>query len=402
MQRFGLAHEQLNKSLVEALDQAGHGKTELAKNIIEILEAGADPLIKGNLNTVLTAAIVYGLDELTEYILKKYPTGHAVFSTRDTFIGNTPLSLAIKRGQSDLAVKLMEKKCDVNGRIGNDEFVIYPLHLCAFLLGTSDDNNKEVELVNVIKLMIDNGANLNEKLHWGQTACDVLMLNLQKEDFELYRDNRDYFNYFSGDLYDAADIAIAEVMLEVHKEIASTKENIGQLQAEGSDVSSLNAILLDLEDELCGYVDKKPSITADVRLYIEFQLMIDDFRVENCATLEEIQTYANECADKNPKLKKMAEYFNRKSVYSVYELREKFAGDVPKDFSLMTGLSLTNSWHPYLPYSLVEHCVWHRRKFNRETASLTRNEYFASAPGRAARNELLTIMQPSLSANFKK
>jgi hypothetical protein len=100
MQRFGLAHEQLNKSLVEALDQADLGKIELAKNIIAILEAGADPLIKGKLNTVLTAAIVYGLDELTEYILEKYPTGHSIFSTRDTFIGNTPLSLAIKRGGS--------------------------------------------------------------------------------------------------------------------------------------------------------------------------------------------------------------------------------------------------------------------------------------------------------------
>jgi hypothetical protein len=84
-----------------------------------------------------------------------------------------------------LAVKLIEKKCDVNGKIGNDEFSIYPLHLCAFLLGTSDDHSKEVELVNVIKLIIENGGNLNEKLHWGQTPCDVLMLNLRDEDFAL-------------------------------------------------------------------------------------------------------------------------------------------------------------------------------------------------------------------------
>lgn len=385
-------------SLIAAIDSLVHHNDENVQIIIEALDAGADPLKKGELNTALTAAIVMRKADLVDFILNKYPKGHPIFSEHDTFIGNTPLSLAIKTGQYEFAERLIEKNCDVNCKIGHEPYFVYPLHLCVFLLGTSGDDREAESLVKIIKLLIEKGANKNEILHWGQTPYDILMMNIDKDDFALYRDDRNYFEYYHNNPFSSQDVAIGSHLLTIFKKIAEAEETIAEKQDQENDITDVREFLTTLKEEVRVYESQYPLIVEEVQQFIEFDKFIVDYKFDNMANDAELRELSTKYATQNPKFVKMADHFNRTDVYSIQELKQKFKRNIPVKINLMEGIALTNAWYPYLAYALFEHFVWHRPGFRRENVTVTRNYYFETEVGEKVRSELSTKIEPVIQS----
>jgi hypothetical protein len=228
-----------------------------------------------------------------------------------------------------------------------------------------------------MKDIIKRGGRLDQKIFYGHMPCDILELAFKKEDFDLYMDNRTFFEYYLHDPF-----TLEEVMT-------------------GNEVSSLLATLEYAPEEIASNRKKGKSEKADreEQRYHEAQIKFARICDERPDLVEQAKRLSDS-KSQDPKIVKYIENTGYEYSYSREEIEKQYGkGNVPDYFKIArVSAELSNSFLAVM----MGHCGWHREKFGREIITNTRNQYFESPEGSKARGELVKLMKPSLSPRDSK
>lgn len=206
---FKPSHEANDKKLIHALKiysdltyytvQPDPAYDKPRQDIIEAMNAGGDCQVRAGdyKNTILTAAVLMNDTDLFQPILqycvryfKTHQKHHTLINTPDGVWHNTPLLLAIKKGNYPLALQLInEFDADVNQGISHTGLT--PLHLSVALLGTHQgqiENEQDDALLKLIYTMLEKGADPNAQLTiaTGDRPLDLLSYRIKEHDFRRY------------------------------------------------------------------------------------------------------------------------------------------------------------------------------------------------------------------------
>jgi uncharacterized protein len=143
-------------ALYMALDN-GHGV--LARDLIA---RGADVTLPGHANvTPLMAAAFHADDATAEILLAKGADANARDDT-----GKSAIVYAAARASSPIVARLLDRGIDVNARYAND--------LTLLMWGAGyDDSAKAADAVDVVRLLLDRGARIEDRDNRGRTALMI-------------------------------------------------------------------------------------------------------------------------------------------------------------------------------------------------------------------------------------